>query len=123
MGLFKNFRAGYVNALEDQTADEIETIMKSIASTSPVRGATIIESFLNHRDGLHSWTSGWSHERKARFGREMQARGIKENRAAKSSEEEVNSYGMTLAGLWLQSSVATTEKAHIAFLTIESMIK
>ena len=128
MALFSNLRSAYALGQEayrgKKLSDEITKNMKLLSEADPEFSYIAMEVFLNKRDLLLMSMASWPKEKHADYGRRLRLEAEEMNRKrVRSIIEEAHSYGLWLAGAWLESSALKSEPSQIAHIVLEELAK
>jgi hypothetical protein len=127
MGLFSLAKGTFSVALEstrsDELAQKIAKTMDDLAKVDMDFRLAVSEVFLKQRAELLTQKMTWSTDMQAQVGRGLQASSEKMGRQVRNSNDEVASYGLWLAGAWLEAGALKSERAQVAHFVLEDMIK
>ncbi|MGQ7938859.1 hypothetical protein [Paraburkholderia sp. D1E] len=126
MGLLKNMRSaittGTATARGDRVADEIQTIMNNLSAGSQDMREAVFAVFLARRAQMLEQRPQWNAEQQTAVGKNVFEQAKMMSKSATSHHDEATSYGIGLAGLWLESGASISERAQLAHQVLESMI-
>ncbi|WP_028101971.1 hypothetical protein [Pseudoduganella violaceinigra] len=123
ISLVKNsFAVGTSNAREERLADEIEVWMRNVAAADENLRVRIAQSFIDEHAKIKVHRSE-SEALRLELGRSIRKEAERLSRhQVSNSAEEARSYGLWLAGAWLEVSTARTERAYLTFIALEEML-
>ncbi|WP_211466527.1 hypothetical protein [Collimonas silvisoli] len=117
------FSVALESTREGELAQKIEKTMNDLAAVDMDFRLAVSEVFLKQRAELLTQKTTWSTDMQARVGRGLQVSSEKMSRQASNSNDEVTSYGLWLAGAWLEAGALKSESAQIAHFVLENMTK
>ena len=127
MGLFSNVRNAFAITLEarrgESLAEEMKTTMNNLSKADPDLLLAVFEVFKKKRAELMAQKASWPTAKQLEIGRDLRIASEKMSRyAVNNSNDEAASYGLWLAGAWLESGASNSVPAQAAHFVLEETV-